>query len=71
MGGPAVPAPLRWRKSTFSAEANCFEVALLDDGTIAVRSSSRPADGVMVFSRDDIDAFFRGVKAGEFDDLVS
>jgi hypothetical protein len=34
-----------------------------------MRDSKRPMDAVAVFTRGEIDAFLRGVKAGEFDDL--
>ncbi|QUH04554.1 DUF397 domain-containing protein [Saccharopolyspora erythraea] len=63
----------RWRKSSFSGGANgggqCVEVAALEDGRIAVRNSKAPEAGVVVFSRAEMDAWVRGVKAGEFDDM--
>jgi hypothetical protein len=62
------PAPT-WRKSTFSSQGACVEVADLGSGSIAVRNSNRPDDGVVVFTRREIDAFVRGVFAGEFDDF--
>jgi hypothetical protein len=67
MTGSAAP---RWRKSTFSDETNCVEVSELPDGSIGIRNSSDPGQPPTVFSRADIAAFFRGVKAGEFDDLM-
>jgi hypothetical protein len=42
---------------------------LLPDGALAVRNSNDPAHTV-AFTRDEVAAFFQGVKAGEFDDLV-
>ncbi|MEU5106006.1 MULTISPECIES: DUF397 domain-containing protein [unclassified Streptomyces] len=61
-----------WRKSSFSdAGGNCVEVAPQADGTIAVRNSKNPAAGTVFFTRAEMDAWLRGVKAGEFDDLVS
>lgn len=64
-----------WRKSSFSGGANgggdrCAEVAALPDGRIAVRNSRRPEDGVVFFTRAEIDAWIKGVKAGEFDDFT-
>lgn len=65
-----VPATLRWRKSSFSAVAECVEVAELDDGRIGVRNSNDPDAGMVAFTRGEIDAFVKGVKAGEFDDFA-
>ena len=61
---------LAWRKASFSGDvSNCVEVAALDDGRIAVRNSKRPDEGVVYFTRPEMHAWIRGVKAGEFDDL--
>jgi hypothetical protein len=62
-------ATTRWRKSSFSGVAECVEVAELDDGRIGVRNSKAPDAGMAIFTRPEIDAFVRGVQAGEFDDL--
>lgn len=60
-----------WRKSSFSnGGGDCVEVALLDDGRTAVRNSNHPDAGVVLFTRAEMDAYIRGVKAGEFDDLI-
>lgn len=64
-----------WRKSSFSGGggeggADCVEVASLGDGRIAVRNSNHPEKGTVLFTRAEMDAWFKGVKAGEFDDLV-
>jgi len=60
-----------WRKSSFSAdEGACVEAAPLVDGSIAVRNSNHPQAGVVLFTRAEMDAWIKGVKAGEFDDLA-
>ena len=63
-------ATAAWVKSSFSGNnGDCVEAAPLADGRIAVRNSNHPAEGVVFFTRAEIDAWIRGVKAGEFDDL--
>lgn len=60
-----------WRTSSFSnGGGDCVEVALLDDGRTAVRNSNRPDADVVLFTRAEMDAYIKGVKAGEFDDLT-
>jgi hypothetical protein len=59
-----------WRTSSFSSHGLCVEVALLDDGRTAVRNSNHPEVGVVLFTRAEMDAWIKGVKAGEFDDLT-
>ncbi len=60
-----------WRKSSFSnGGGDCVEVAPLDDGRIAVRNSNHPDAGVVFFTRSEMDAYIKGVKSGEFDDLA-
>jgi hypothetical protein len=43
----------------------------LPDGRIAVRNSSHPDAGVVLFTTAEMTAWIHGVKAGEFDDLMS
>jgi hypothetical protein len=66
-------AQVQWRTSSFSnggdAGSNCVEAAALQDGRIAVRNSNHPDAGVVFFTRTEMDAWIKGVKAGEFDDL--
>lgn len=63
-------AGVPWRKSSFSGDQGaCVEAAALDDGCIVVRNSNHPEAGVIHFTRTEMDAWIRGVKAGEFDDL--
>lgn len=54
-----------YRISTFSGGSNCVEVAF--GGDILVRHSARRHEKPLRFSRDEWDAFVKGVKAGEFD----
>jgi hypothetical protein len=68
-------ADATWRKSSFSNDGgsngdNCVEAAALPDGRIAIRNSKQPDAGVAFFTRSEIDAWLKGVKAGEFDDLA-
>jgi len=64
-------AGVRWIKSSFSAHnGECVEFAALDDGHVALRSSNRPQDGVILFTRSEIAAWLQGAKHGEFDHLA-
>jgi uncharacterized protein DUF397 len=60
---------LQWKKSSFSAAGNCVEFASAPDDLIAVRDSKHPDAGFLLFTRPEVDAFVRGVVAGEFDDF--
>ena len=67
--------PLKWRKSSFSQGGGsnggtCVEAAALPDGRIAIRNSNHPDDGITYFTRAEMSAWLKGVKAGEFDDLT-
>ena len=62
---------LMWRKSTVSnPSGNCVELAVLADGGVAVRNSRFPGAAHLTYTRAEIAAFVRGVRAGEFDDLL-
>jgi hypothetical protein len=68
-------AQVQWRTSSFTdtGTANggtCVEVAALPDDRIAVRNSNYPDAGAVYFTRAEMDAWIKGVKAGEFDDLA-
>jgi hypothetical protein len=71
---PATPDELRnarWRKSSFSNDQGaCVETAALASGAVAVRNSNHPEAGVVFFTRAEMDAWIKGCKAGEFDDLT-
>lgn len=59
-----------WRRSSHSVDDNCIELARLDDGIIGVRDSNDPNGIELHVTSDDLVAFLRGAKAGEFDDLT-
>lgn len=69
MTAPVPSSAPAWRKSTFSGADGCVEFAQLSDGHIAVRNSKVPQDGMVVFTRAEIDAFLSGAACGEFDDF--
>lgn len=57
---------MEWRTSSFckADQPMCVEVAHVDDGAVMVRD----AEGYHLrYTREEWDAFVRGVKAGEFD----
>lgn len=62
-----------WRKSERSGpySDNCVEVVGLTDGGVAMRDSKMRGGPVLVYTREEAGAFFAGVKAGEFDDLLA
>jgi hypothetical protein len=57
-----------WRKSTFTNQGNCFELAPTAQG-IALRNSNDHGQGILYFTHAELVAFLAGAKAGEFDDL--
>jgi hypothetical protein len=60
-----------WRKSRHSnSQGTCVELAGLPGGAIAVRNSRHPDSPALIYSPAEMDAFIRGAKDGEFDDLV-
>ncbi|MFC9932424.1 DUF397 domain-containing protein [Streptomyces sp. NPDC127190] len=57
-----------WRKSRHSGgNGNCVEVARLPDGGVAVRNSRFPDGPALVYTGEEVAAFFAGVRDGEFD----
>lgn len=65
-------SPKNWQKAMTSGGGgeNCVELVKNPDGTIEVRESDDP-DRTITTSRENLAAFFNGVKAGEFDHFVS
>lgn len=52
-------------------DGNCVELALLEDGTIAVRDSKNPTGPALIYTPAEIAAWLDGAKKGEFDKLVA
>jgi Domain of unknown function (DUF397) len=61
-----------WRKSSFSGNGNnnCVEMARLAGGEVAVRNSRDPDGPTLIYTPDEVEALLRGVRNGEFDDLI-
>ncbi len=71
-GTPATAiTPVTWQKSAYSiSNSACVETALLPGSDVAVRNSRDKSGPALVFTKDEMVAFVRGVKDGEFDHLV-
>lgn len=61
--------PIVWRKSTFSPDTNCVELAEFPDGTIAIRNSNDPTAATLHFPRAAIAALIKSAKSGHLDDM--
>jgi hypothetical protein len=61
-----------WLKSRYSnSQGTCVELADLPGGDIALRNSRDPDGPALIYTPAEIDAFLRGAKDGEFDDLLA
>jgi hypothetical protein len=58
---------LTWRKSSYTDNGTCVEVANLPDGGRAIRQSNDSDSPIIEYTRAEWDAFLAGVRAGEFD----
>jgi Domain of unknown function (DUF397) len=55
-----------WRKSTYSAENGCVEVAELGD-RVGIRDSKDRDGPRLLFTAEEWEAFLAGISNGEFD----
>ena len=60
-----------WRKSSYSHDNGCVELADLGDGIVGVRDSKLGRGSpILRFTQAEVEAWLAGSKAGEFDDLA-
>ncbi|MDI5966090.1 DUF397 domain-containing protein [Streptomyces sp. SL13] len=61
-----------WQKSTHSnSQGTCVELARLPHGGVAMRNSRFPEGPALVYTRAEVAALLRGVKDGDFDQLLA
>lgn len=61
---------LSWQKSSLTANnGDCFELAPLPDGGVAVRDSKNPDRPHLCFTAAEWAAFKGGIALGDFDNL--
>lgn len=63
-------AEATWRKSSYSNNGDCVEVADLDGGSTGIRNSNHPDRGTLVLDSTGLAAWIAGCAAGEFDGLT-
>lgn len=62
---------LSWRKSSFSGDSGCVELAGLPNGGVALRDTKLgDKSPVLNFTPKEVKTFLQGLHAGEFKDLV-
>jgi hypothetical protein len=61
----------KWQKSRYSnGVSNCVEMAWLPSGEVALRNSRYPDGPALIYTQAEIEALIRGVKDGDFDNLI-
>jgi hypothetical protein len=55
------------KKSSFSFDTNCVEVARTAGGGALIRDTKNRGEATLRFTAGEWDAFIKGVKHGEFD----
>ncbi|RMI46005.1 DUF397 domain-containing protein [Streptomyces triticirhizae] len=64
------PSTLVWQKSSLTANnGQCFELAPLPDGGVALRDSKNPDRPHLCFTAGEWAAFKGGIAKGDFDNL--
>ena len=66
--GAPRPVEIAWRTASFCGGGECVEVGK-QDGMVVVRDPKEPGGTALRYTSEEWQAFVRGVKAGEFDDL--
>jgi hypothetical protein len=56
---------LAWRR------LGSVELAVLDDGKVAMRNAADPGGPALIYTRAEIQALIGGAKDGDFDDLLA
>ncbi len=64
-------AGVAWYVAPGSDPVDRVEVAILDDGAVAMRRPEDPAGTILRYTPEEWDAFTRGVRDGEFDGDVA
>lgn len=58
---------ISYKKSSFSGDYNCVGVAVLDNKILMTNTKQK--DHCVEFAKAEWDAFIKGVKTGEFDNI--
>lgn len=56
-----------WRKSRFCDGGGCVEMRWMGPNEVALRNSGNPDGPVLVFTKQEWDAFVAGIRAGDFE----
>ncbi|AWN24918.1 DUF397 domain-containing protein [Streptomyces nigrescens] len=70
MASGSVPGAEWVKASACDALNSCVEVARVGENEIAMQNSRFPDGPALVFTRDEIVAFFGGVLNGDFDSMT-
>ncbi|MFE3881840.1 DUF397 domain-containing protein [Streptomyces lydicus] len=70
MAAGSVPGAEWVKASVCDAKNSCVEVARVGENEVAMQNSRFPDGPALVFTRDEIVAFFGGVLKGDFDSMT-
>ena len=59
-----------WKKSSYSNDVACIEVARLDDQRVGMRDSKSPEGGTLVLTSVQFKRLVDGIKEGELDHII-